>query len=132
LFGPIAGGVAAFVCFAAMAATGFTPNYFTFLERRSEYMSRITAVQGKEDPPFVWVLRTTSYSTTMVVYDPSRQLLLAPSRRSDDWVQRLAKNGFSSGPPHGEEFLHSRSAAEYRAHVTIQNTQGDFFTLKLE
>lgn len=138
VFGPLAAAAVVFAIVAFMSATGFTTDYARFLWRRSEFMSRIAAAKSKDQPPFIWSFYSrggilTWYFTTVVIYDPSRQLLLWPEHRSPDWKQRLEKDGsFPSGPSGNQAFFHPGSVAEYKEHVKTRRLEGDFYAVKFK
>lgn len=71
--------------------------------------------------------------TTVVIYDPSRQLLLWPERRSPGLRMCLEKSGsFPSGPSGNQVFFYSGSVVEYKEYVTTQRSKGGFYAVKFE
>lgn len=119
---------------------GFTTDYARFLSQRDVLTAHFAKLKNATQPPHFSVLNIKSgfvavSSVTVVAYDPSRQMLLPPKQRSQDWTQRASLDWdihARVGTLNGNHVFYSRDMDEYRQHVSVRHLEGDFYAVTLE
>jgi len=106
---------------------GLTAERARFLWEQEKLLAQILSEKGEGQNVRSWFWKTEGiafapHSETILLYDPSGQVLLLPNQRSEEWVQSMRKLGNND-----RYILSPRDVDEYKEYVSIKKMSGDFY-----